>query len=63
MLRGVIPASLESVVVDVDMSVDRVLEGYCVILLIALILFEVTRMSLSDGLGGVVGLGIDVVVE
>lgn len=60
--RGVFPASMESVEVDC-VSIDNVLEGFCVLLYVVSTLFEVITMSLSDGLGRVVGLGIVIVDE
>lgn len=60
MLRGTLASSIESVdetvaavdgvaVVPAVVSIDIVLDGYCVLLLIALMLFEVIMMSFSDG--------------
>lgn len=61
-LRGVFPASTGSVEVD-DISIDSVLEGLCVLLYPVSTLFEVITMSLSDGLGRVVGLAMVIVDE
>lgn len=63
-LRGVFPDSKSVVVVViVGVTIDRVLEGFCVLLLFVSILFEVIIVSTSDILGRVVGLDIISVEE